>query len=62
MIRAKAWAVGLEKKLSTPFVLASLSRELEKNNKSTNEVLIPEYQEAVEALLEGNVSEIEQLL
>ena len=62
VIRAKAWAVGLEKRLSTPFVLASLSRELEKNNKSTNEVLIPEYQDAVEALLEGNVSEIEQLL
>jgi hypothetical protein len=62
VIRAKAWAMGLEKNLSTPFALASLSRELEKNNKSTNEVLVPEYIEEVEALLEGNMSEINRLL
>ena len=53
-IRAKAWALGLDKKLSTPFVLASLARELEKNNRSTNEVFVREYRPIVEALLEGD--------
>lgn len=54
-IRANAWASGANKPLTTPHVLASLARELEKNNRSTNEVYVPRYREAVEELLEGRV-------
>ncbi len=52
-IRAQAWAIGLDKPLSTPFVLASLARELEKNNRSTKEAYLPEYRRKVKLLLDG---------
>ena len=55
-IRANAWARGGSEPLSTAHVLASLARELEKNNRSTNEVYIPEYREEVERLMEGKVT------
>jgi DNA-binding GntR family transcriptional regulator len=60
-IRAKAWSLGMNKKLTTSFVLASLARELEKNNRSTNEVFTKEHRERVEALLNGDTDLIEQL-
>ena len=60
-IRAKAWAVGMNKVLSTPFVLASLARELEKNNRSTNEVFHKEYREQVEAILDGHPDLLDEL-
>jgi|GEM_PF-2659636 len=60
-IRAKAWAIGMNKILSTPFVLASLARELEKNNRSTNEVFSQDYREIVEALLDGDSELLEEL-
>jgi len=56
-IRANAWSTGANKPLSTPYVLASLARELEKNNRSTNEVYIQPYRDAVEELLEGRLEE-----
>ena len=37
--------------------MASLARELEKNNRSTNEVYIQPYRDAVEELLEGRLVE-----
>jgi hypothetical protein len=52
-IRARGWAIGLNKPLSTPFVLASLARELEKNNRSNKEAYIPEYRKQVKILLDG---------
>ena len=55
-IRANAWASGATEALTTAHVLASLARELEKNNRSTNEVYIKEYREQVERLLEGRVT------
>lgn len=58
-IRANAWAEGANTPLSTPHVLASLARELEKNLRSTNEVYIKEYRDEVERLLEGKVIEEE---
>ncbi len=58
-IRANAWATGAGKRLTTPYVLASLARELEKNNRSTNEVYIQPYRDAVEELLEGRLEEAE---
>lgn len=58
-IRANAWAQGSHTPLTTPYVLASLARELEKNNRSTNEVYIKGYREEVERLLEGSVTEEE---
>ncbi|MEL6348590.1 MAG: ATP-binding protein, partial [Myxococcota bacterium] len=54
-IRANGWATGANTPLSTAHVLASLARELEKNNRSTNEVYVPEYRDKVEELLEGRV-------
>ncbi|MEC7986993.1 MAG: ATP-binding protein [Myxococcota bacterium] len=60
-IRARAWSTGMQKPLSTPFVLASLARELEKNNRSTNEAFTREHREQVEALLEGDFSLIDAL-
>lgn len=59
-IRANAWALGTNVPLSTPHVLASLARELEKNNRSTNEVFIKGYRDEVERLLEGRVTEDEE--
>ena len=61
-IRAKAWSIGMNKKLSTPFVLASLARELEKNNRSTNEVFTREHREIVEALLDGDEEMLDDLI
>ena len=58
-IRANAWAQGSHTPLTTAHVLASLARELEKNNRSTNEVYIKGYREEVERLLEGRVIEEE---
>ena len=52
-IRARAWANGLNKPLSTPFVLASLVRELEKNHRSSKEAYLPEYRTQVKILLDG---------
>ncbi|MAA77917.1 MAG: hypothetical protein CL916_01555 [Deltaproteobacteria bacterium] len=60
-IRAKAWALGMNKMLSTPFVLASLARELEKNNRSTNEAYTKEHREMVEALLDGDTDILDEL-
>ncbi len=60
-IRARAWSSGMQKPLSTPFVLASLARELEKNNRSTNEAFTREHRENVEALLEGDLELINSL-
>jgi len=50
-IRAAAWADGLERPLSTPIVLASLSRELGKSDRSTAEVMVEPYRDEVKALL-----------
>lgn len=55
-IRANAWASGANEPLGTAHVLASLARELEKNNRSTNEVYIKEYRDRVEQLLEGRLT------
>lgn len=55
-IRARAWAVGLERPLDTVFVLASMSRELDKNDRSTSGVLIEPYRQGVVDLLEGRIT------
>ncbi|MFT5586657.1 MAG: hypothetical protein ACI9VR_004256, partial [Cognaticolwellia sp.] len=52
-IRAKAWAYGLERPLDTPLLLASLARELDKNDRSTLEVLVEPYRSEVRSLLDG---------
>ncbi len=52
-IRARAWAAGLERELDTPLLLASLARELDKNDRSTLEVLVEPYRTEVKSLLEG---------
>ena len=52
-IRSRAWAFGLSKDLTTPFVLAALARELEKNNRSSKEVFVPEYRHQIKILLDG---------
>ncbi len=52
-IRAKAWAGGLERPLDTPLLLASLARELDKNDRSTLEVLVEPYRSEVTSLLDG---------
>ena len=52
-VRADAWRVGLEVPLTTPLVLASLARELEKNDRSSVEAMVEPYRDAVLALLEG---------
>ncbi len=50
-IRAAAWADGLGRPLTTPIVLASLSRELGKSDRSTAEVMVEPYRDEVKALL-----------
>ncbi len=50
-VRAAAWAYGLDRPMSTSIVLASLARELEKNDRSPNLVFIEPYRAEVEALL-----------
>ena len=52
-IRSRAWAHGLGKDLTTPFVLAALARELEKNNRSSKEVYVPEFRKQIKILLDG---------
>lgn len=52
-IRSRAWAYGLNKELTTPFVLAALARELEKNNRSSKGVFVPEYRRQIKILLDG---------
>ena len=52
-IRARAWAFGLDKSLTTPFVLAALVRELEKNNKNPKEAIVPQYRRQINILLDG---------
>ena len=52
-LRARAWAAGLGEAISTPIVLASLGRELEKSDRSSKEVLIEPFVERVMALLKG---------
>ena len=52
-IRARAWAFGLEKPLTTPFVLAALVRELKKNHKNEKDALVREYRQQIEVLLNG---------
>lgn len=52
-IRARAWAFGLDKSLTTPFVLAALVRELEKNNKNPKEAIVPQYRRQINVLLDG---------
>jgi len=53
-IRANGWVSATSDPLSTPHVLASLGRELEKNHKATNEVYIQPWRNAVKAILEGS--------
>ena len=52
-VRADAWRIGLDVPLTTPLVLASLARELEKNDRSSVEAMVEPYRDAVLALLEG---------
>ena len=47
----RAGQYGLNKDLTTPFVLAALARELEKNNRSSKEVFVPEYRRQIKILL-----------
>ena len=52
-IRARAWAFGLDKPLTTPFVLAALVRELKKNHKNEKDAMVREYRQQIEVLLNG---------
>ena len=52
-IRARAWAYGLDKPMSTPFALAALVRELEKNNRNSKEAKVPKYRRQINILLDG---------
>ncbi len=52
-IRARAWAYGLDKPVSTPFALAALVRELEKNNRNSKEAKVPQYRRQINILLDG---------
>jgi hypothetical protein len=52
-IRADAWRVGMELPMETPLVLASLARELEKNDRSSVEAMVEPYRKAVMELLDG---------
>lgn len=54
-LRAKSWheALGGQGPLETPMVLASLGRELEKSNRSSQEVLLEPYRSRVQRLLDG---------
>lgn len=52
-IRADAWRSGLDIEMDTSLVLASLARELEKNDRSSVEAMVPPYRERVLELLEG---------
>jgi len=52
-IRARAWAFGLDKPLTTPFALAALVRELEKNNRNSKEAKVPQYRRQINILLDG---------
>ncbi len=52
-LRALAWAEGEGRPLDTPVCLAALARELEKNDRSSSEVFVEPYREAVQALLKG---------
>ncbi|MFT4977366.1 MAG: hypothetical protein ACI8S6_003271 [Myxococcota bacterium] len=56
-VRANAWAAGANTPLTTAHVLASLARELEKNNRSTNEVFLRGHRDEVERLLDGRITE-----
>lgn len=53
-VRAVAWAEGMQHTLDTSIVLASLARELEKNDKSNTMVFVEPYRRAVQALLAGS--------
>lgn len=55
-IRAVAWARGLDRPLTTAVLLASLSRELSKSDRSTAKVLVEPYREEVAALLRGDAA------
>jgi ATP-dependent 26S proteasome regulatory subunit len=55
-LRARAWASGLHEPLSTPIVLASLGRELEKSDRSSKEVMVEPYGERVSLLLKGSTA------
>jgi SpoVK/Ycf46/Vps4 family AAA+-type ATPase len=55
-VRARAWASGLGRELDMPLVLAGLARELEKSDKSSNEVYIEPWRAEVLSLLRGEVA------
>lgn len=57
-LRARAWAVGLGEPISTPLVLASLGRELEKSDRSSKEVLIEPFSQRVEELMRGGTTSL----
>ena len=52
-IRARAWAYGLDKPVTTPFALAALVRQLEKNNRNSKEAKVPQYRRQINILLDG---------
>ncbi len=56
-IRSQAWHVGMGLEMDTALVLASLARELEKNDRSSVEVMVPPYRDRVTELLEGPLDE-----
>ncbi len=52
-IRARAWSSGLSRPLDMPLLLAGLARELEKNDKTSNEVYAEPWRAEVMGLLRG---------
>lgn len=58
-LRAIAWAGSMERGLDMPLLLASLARELEKNDQNTAEVYVEPYRDEVEVLLRPASSEPE---
>lgn len=57
--RSLAWAGGMGRELDMPLVLASLARELEKNDQNTAEVYVEPHRAEVELLLRGASGEPE---
>lgn len=50
-IRASGWAAGMNSLVTMPIVLGSLARELEKADRSSTEVMVEPYRQAVADLL-----------
>ncbi len=53
VLRARAWAEGMERPLDTALILASLGRELEKSDRSSKDVLVEPYTAEVGRILRG---------